>query len=113
VLEELKAKMQEYLQMDTEIDFTEFNEYYQKVLSVLQNDFASLTQENLMTANGICRIVAANAEARGHKKDANSKKFKKIKEKTTFWSEALTYKLQKEYNMTNMAIEEELSKIWD
>ncbi|MDD2568877.1 MAG: hypothetical protein PHN47_00060 [Clostridia bacterium] len=111
-MEALFAKMQEYLQMDSEIPFPEFCDYYKQVTDLLTAEFADIDKEGLLKMAGVCHIVSINAAARGSRKDANSKKFKKMADKTKFWYDAIRYKLNKDMAMSVPEIDEALENLW-
>ena len=111
-MEKLFTKMQEYLQMDTEIPFTEFSDYYKQVTDLLAADFAEMDQEGLIKMAGICQIVGMNANARGSRKDDNSKKFKKMAEKSEFWYDAIRYKLTKDMGLSKQEFDEKVDALW-
>ncbi len=94
-MEALFEKMKEYVKMDTEISAAEFQEYYQQVMDGLQKNFDKLEEEELLKAKIVATIMAGNAGNRRAKKDADAKKFKKIQEKSSFWANAIEYKLKK------------------
>lgn len=94
-MEQLFAKIKEYVKMDTEISTEEFLEYYQKVIEKLTADFDQLTEDELFQAKTIASIMSANAAAREKRKNADKKKFKKIREKSGFWADAIEYRLKK------------------
>ena len=94
-MENLFDKIKEYVNMDTEISAVEFQEYYKQVMDKLATDFEQLTQDGLLQAKVITSIMSANAAGRSKKKTADTKRFKKISEKSRFWSGAITYRLKK------------------
>ena len=67
-MDALRAKMQEFLKMETEISYEEFNEYYKSVMDFLQREFENLDQDGLVTMSGICQIMYLNAGSRGQRK---------------------------------------------
>ena len=79
-MEQLYEKMLEFTKMTEELPFDQFQAYYQEVVDYLQKEYQGLNQEDLLKAKGICNIIAGNAVGRGARKDANSKKFKKMAE---------------------------------
>lgn len=95
-MEAIKGKLKEYLSMDHELEFVEFNEYHQGIIAKLNGHFQDLTEEDLLYMRYVLNTVAVNAQMWGGRKDKNSKKYKKIQEKAKFWSDAITYKLKKE-----------------
>ena len=94
-MEVLFEKMREYVKMDDEIGTEEFVEYYQKVMDSLQKDFDQMEEEALLKAKIVVSIMAGNAGTRRARKNADAKKFKKIQEKSSFWANAIEYKLKK------------------
>lgn len=109
-MEMLLSKMREYLQMETEIAFTEFKEYYEQIMEYLQNNYDGMANEDLITARFILDVVSNNGKARATRKDPDSKKYKKMSEKSTFWSGAINYRLQQN-GMTQQEIDEKIEQI--
>lgn len=109
-MEELYGKMQEYLRMDTEIPYQEFNEYYKKVIDYLVSNFAKMEQEEKIKAKYILSIVESNSVARARRKGPEMKKHKKIQEKTSFWSSAIIYNLTKA-GMSQQEIDDAIQKL--
>ena len=104
-MEEYFAKLNEYLKMDTEISYEEFAGYYEGFLKYLNQNYQELDKDSLIKGRYICTILQANSWERSKRKDAFSKKYKKIAEKTKFWSESIKYRLEKE-GMTPSEIEQ-------
>ncbi|MGI6066232.1 MAG: hypothetical protein ACOYI2_07045 [Bacillota bacterium] len=104
-MESYFAKLQEYLKMDTEISYEEFAGYYEDYLHFLNNNYQQLDKENLIKGRYICTILQANSWERSKRKNSFAKKYKKMAEKTKFWSEAIKYRLEKE-GMTASEIEQ-------
>ena len=46
-MESIVTKLKEYLAMDSEIEFSEFQDYYNKVLEKLNQDYQELTEDEL------------------------------------------------------------------
>lgn len=86
-------KMKEYLKMDEEIPFKEFTEYTQGFIAFLGSELDSLSNEDLLKARFMTSIIQGNASDRGKRKSVESKKYKKIVEKTTLWVDAITLRL--------------------
>lgn len=105
-MENLTAKLKEYLSMDTEIEFKEFQGYYNAIIDKLNKDYQSLTEEELLTIRYILNTVAINADNRSARKDKYVKKFRKMADKTKFWADAISLKLKKEMGYTDASIEE-------
>lgn len=109
-METLLSKMKEYLKMDSEIPFAEFRDYYQQVMDFLQSNYDGLGKDDLITAKFILNIVSSNSKARALKKGSESKKYRKMGEKTSFWSDAINFRLLKE-GMTQQAIDEAVERL--
>lgn len=98
-------KLKEYLKMDTEIPFKEFEEYYQEIIDFLQKDYDDLEQADLIKARYIATIVASNALGRAKRKEAQVKRYRKMAEKCDFWAEAIKFRLLHE-GMTEKELDE-------
>jgi hypothetical protein len=109
-MEPLMNKMREYLQMDTEIPFTEFRDYYEQLLDYLQKNYDGLNNDELIQTRYILDIVGNNGQTRATRKDLESKKYKKISEKCSFWSDAVNFRLQKN-GMTQQEIDERIEQL--
>jgi hypothetical protein len=109
-MEELYGKMQEYLQMDTEIPFQEFTAYYNKVIEYLRSSFEKLEQEEKIKAKYIVSIVESNSAARAQRKGSEMKKYKKMQEKMAFWDSAIIYNLTKA-GMSQQEIDDALRQL--
>lgn len=109
-MEPLVAKMKEYLAMETEISFAEFKEYYQQVMDYLQSNYQEMDNEALISAKFVLDIIKNNAQDRAARKVAESKKYKKMAEKCSFWSEAITYRLEKS-GLTRQEMEEKIAQL--
>ena len=94
-MDSILVKMREYLEMETEIPFEEFKDYYEQVTDYLQNSYDDMTNDELFAAKFVLDIVSSNSKSRAMRKGPESKKYKKIAEKTSFWSEAIGFKLKK------------------
>ncbi|KUO58869.1 MAG: hypothetical protein APF84_14140 [Gracilibacter sp. BRH_c7a] len=103
-MEEKLNKLKEYLQMETEISFEEFKEYYAGLIDSLNSEFNEMDQATCLQARFICSIVKSNGEARAHRNKANGKAFKKMAAKCSFWMEAIDHRLKKD-GLTQGAIE--------
>ena len=110
-METIKAKLKEYLSMDHELEFGEFNEYYNTVMAELNANYQNYDAEALLNMRYILSTVAVNAQAWSMRKDKNSKKYRKIDEKCRFWFDAITYKLTKELGYTSEMIDDFEEKV--
>lgn len=94
-MENFFEKMKEYLNMDTEIPYEEFEAYYKDVLDFLNNDYLNLDKEETIKGRFILTILMSNSEDRGKRYKNLTKKYKKIHDKSQLWAEALTLRLIK------------------
>jgi hypothetical protein len=109
-MDELFEKMSEYVKMTEEISTAEFVEYYQKVIERLQLDYDNMTEETLLKAKLITTILAGNSASRKGRKDQDAKKYKKMHEKSVFWSNAIEYRL-KHMGLSAADIEEKVNAL--
>lgn len=109
-MDEKLLKLKEYLQMETEISFDEFKEYYTGLIEQLNAEYNDMDQAGCLNARFICSIVKANAESRSHKNKTNGKAFKKMAAKCGFWMEAIDHRLKKE-GLTQMEIDAAMNEI--
>lgn len=103
-MEDFFEKMQEYLQMDEEIPFDEFDHFYRQYLDFLQQRYDQLSREELIKGKYIFSIVYMNSWDRSRRKNQYAKKYKKIAEKCQFWVGAIKHRLLKD-GMTAEEIE--------
>lgn len=108
---DLAATMKEYVNMEEELEFTAFSAYYQELMNCLQADYQLLNTDELVQAQAICSIISGNAQGRAAKKDANRKKFTKMKEKSEFWQQAIVARLKKE-GMSEAELAEKMEGLW-
>ena len=110
-METIKTKLKEYLAMDSELTFSEFNAYYNDILTELNAHYQEYQEETLLEMRYILNTVAVNAGMWASRKNKESKKYKKINEKAKFWADAITYKLKKELDYTDEKIDAADEKI--
>ncbi|MFA6808714.1 MAG: hypothetical protein WCR27_06955 [Eubacteriales bacterium] len=103
-------KLREYLKMDEDIVFEEFKEYYSGVIGELNSSFDSFENEDCFKARYILKILHSNAEARSHKSKKDAKAFRKMAEKSSFWVEAIDYRLQRD-GLSKSDIEEAVARL--
>ena len=94
-MEKFFGKMKEYLNMDTEIPYEEFDYYYKEVVVFLSKDYQELNQEDTLKGRFIHTILMSNSEDRAKRYKNLAKKYKKIYDKSNLWAEALTLRLLK------------------
>lgn len=110
-MEELFAKMAEYVKMEEQLPFDEFQTYYQSVIDFLLKSYQDLSADELVKAKGITMIMANNAKTRARLKDGNRKKFLKMGEKASFWEDAIKHRLIKE-GMSAAEVDEKVEALW-
>ncbi|MDO4581212.1 MAG: hypothetical protein Q4B96_01340 [Bacillota bacterium] len=110
-MQELFAKMGEYVKMDSELPLPEFSAYYQRVMAHLMADYQNMDTDQLVQAKGITMIMAANAKLRALKKDGDRKKYAKIADKADFWQDAIKARLLKD-GMTAEELDDRVEKLW-
>ena len=111
-MEQLFNKMAEYVKMEEDLPFDEFQNYYNSVIDFLQKEYQNLSVEDLIKVKGIVRIMCANARARALIKNDNRKKFIKIGEKTAFWDDAINRRLVKEEGMAADEVQQKVDALW-
>ena len=94
-MDALFAKMKDYVKMDTEITAEEFQAYYKQVIDRLQEGFDAMAEDTLLQGKIITTIMSSNAGVRGKRKNNDAKKFRKMQEKSKFWTDAIDYRLKK------------------
>lgn len=109
-MEEIIAKLKEYLKMETEIPFAEFKSYYEKLIKELNENFQSMDKSTCIEAKYTCMIVQGNADSRAKTDKSNVKQFKKISSKCVFWIEAIDYRLHKD-GMTKADIDQAVQEL--
>ena len=110
ILDDLLEKLKEYLKMDEEISYDEFSDFYNKLVTELNQSFDALDQDARIKALYICSVVQANAESRIKESKATAKSFKKMGAKCNFWKDAIKFHLGKS-GMTSQEIEQATEKV--
>ncbi len=110
MLEILFTKLKEYLQMDEEIPFDEFSQFYKNLMEELNTGFADFDEDKCIKARYICSIVQTNADSRSKSSKVNAKAFKKFNAKCGFWVDAINFRLLKE-GMTQQEIDKAIEAI--
>ena len=95
-MQELFEKMKEYLNMDTEISFNEFDGYYKKVVAFLNDEWTELNQDDTMHMLFILDNLKSNGEDRAKRKEKEAKKYAKMAQRTEIWANALIKRLRDE-----------------
>ncbi|MDE5412216.1 hypothetical protein [Alkalihalobacterium chitinilyticum] len=95
-MEELYNQIQGYLNMDEEIPFEEFDQFYKKVLDVLNERNEQFTEEDIWKALFIVENLMSNADARSKEtKGALVKKYKKMAKRNELWAKNFVVRLHK------------------
>jgi hypothetical protein len=95
-MEEKLRKLKEYLNMETELPFAEFEAFCRDVLGDLQQNYEGMSRADRLRAAYICEIVGGNAGSRARQDKGHAKPFRKMAEKCRFWQEAIKHRLRKE-----------------
>jgi hypothetical protein len=103
-MDKLFEQLKGFLHMETEIPFDEFSEYYKSLIETLNSSFEGMDQDMRLKARYACSIVQANADSRAQRSKVNTKAYKKISSKCTFWMDAINFRLIKE-GMTQQEID--------
>lgn len=95
-MEHLYGKIHEYLKMDEEISFGEFDQFYKQVLKYFSEKAENLAEEDVWKGLFIIENIMSNAENRiKEEKGAKQKKYKKMKERASLWAQNFAGKLYK------------------
>jgi hypothetical protein len=93
-MQELFDKMKQYLNMDTEISFEEFDQYYKKVVAFLNDNWTQLNEEETMHMLFILDNLKSNSEDRAKRKLKEAKKYAKMAQRSEIWATALIKRLR-------------------
>lgn len=93
-MQELFDKMKEYLNMDTEISFDEFDGYYKQVVEFLNDNWTGLNEDETMHMLFILDNLKSNAEDRAKRKEKEAKKYAKMAQRSEIWANALIKRLR-------------------
>lgn len=111
-MQELFDKMKEYLNMDTEISFTEFDGYYKNVVAFLNDNWTGLNEEDTMRMLFILDNLKSNGEDRAKRKEKEAKKYAKMAQRTEIWANALIGRLR-EAGLTDEEIGKRYEEIYE
>jgi hypothetical protein len=93
-MQALYDQIQVYLNMEEEISFKEFSDYYRKVLAELGEVHETLNEEMVWKSLFIVENVMSNAEGRAKSaKGSESKKYAKIAQRLQLWAKNLASRL--------------------
>lgn len=95
-MDELYQQVQTYLNMEGEIDFDEFQDYYKNVLDYLQEHGNDLEEDQIWKGLLVVESIASNAENRykEQRKGKEVKKYKRMRERAKLWAQNFTKRLQ-------------------
>ncbi|GAK12824.1 hypothetical protein [Geomicrobium sp. JCM 19039] len=95
MMNELYERVQDYLNMEEEIDFKEFQAYYKKVTDYLQAEGQDLEEENLWKGLLVVESIASNSSNRAKeiRKGPEVKKYKRMNERMKLWAQNITKRL--------------------
>ncbi|MFC8685426.1 hypothetical protein [Brevibacillus porteri] len=111
-MQDLFEKMKEYLNMDTEISFDEFDGYYKKVTAFLNDSWEKLNEEDTMHMLFILDNLKSNGEDRSKRKTKEAKKYAKMAQRTEIWANALIGRLR-EAGLTDEEIGKRYEAIYE
>ncbi|SFP24210.1 hypothetical protein [Salibacterium halotolerans] len=94
-MNELYLKIQEYLNMDTEIEFEEFRDFYEKVMHYLNHEQQEPDETEIWESVFVVESIMSNAQNRAKtaEKNAERKKYKKMSERMNLYAGHFTKKL--------------------
>ncbi|GAK06560.1 MULTISPECIES: hypothetical protein [Geomicrobium] len=112
MIDELYEKVQDYLNMEEEIDFKEFQAYYKKVTDYLQAEGQNFDEDKLWKGLLIVESIASNASNRAKeiRKGPEVKKYKRMNERMKLWAQNFTKRLA-ELGYTDEDINERFHKM--
>jgi hypothetical protein len=111
-MQELFDKMKEYLNMETEISFEEFDGYYKKVVAFLNDNWTQLNEEETIHMLFILDNLKSNAEDRAKRKLKEAKKYAKMAQRSEIWATALIRRLR-EFGLSDEEIGKRYEAIYE
>ncbi|UFJ41248.1 hypothetical protein LOK74_01455 [Brevibacillus humidisoli] len=111
-MQALFDKMKEYLNMDTEITFEEFDSYYKDVVAFLNDNWANLNEDETLHMLFILDNIKSNSEDRGKRRTKETKKYKKMEERSSIWASALIRRLR-ELGLSDEEISKRYEEIYE
>ncbi len=112
MIQDLYNKMLDYLKMEDEIGFKEFDQYYKDVIAELEKNYQQYDQEQGLQALFVVDNIKTNSDSRMQRKFAEAKKYKKISQRAQIWVEALFLHLVKG-GMTDKEIHEKIEAMYE
>jgi hypothetical protein len=93
-VQELYKEIHEYLNMDEEIPFDDFEKYYKKVIAYFNDKADQFNEEDVWKALFISENVMSNAEGRSKEvKGTKAKKYTKMSQRLTLWAQNFATRL--------------------
>jgi hypothetical protein len=87
-VQELYVKIHEYLNMDEDISFEEFENFYKNVIKYFSDKSEELIEEDIWKGLFIIENLMSNADSRAKEvKGAKQKKYKKMSERSSLWAQ--------------------------
>ncbi len=87
-MQELYKQIQEYLNMDEEITFEEFDSFYKKVVKHFTDNSESFAEDDIWKGLFIVENIMSNADSRAkEEKGTKAKKYKKMSERSSLWAQ--------------------------
>ncbi|WP_216829470.1 hypothetical protein [Alkalihalobacterium elongatum] len=113
MVEELYNQIQGYLNMEEEISFEEFDQYYKKVLDHFSEKNEQFDETDVWRSLFIVENLMSNADARSKEtKGSLVKKYKKMTKRTELWAKNFVVRLHK-FGYNDDQINERFEKMFE
>ncbi len=87
-MQDLYVKIHKYLNMDEEIAFEEFDQFYKQVTKYFSENAENLVEEDIWKGLFIIENLMSNADSRSKEvKGSKQKKYKKMSERSSLWAQ--------------------------
>ncbi|SDI30929.1 hypothetical protein [Natribacillus halophilus] len=95
-MDELYREVQVLLNMEGEIDFKDFQDYYKRVMDYLQEHGQDLEEEQIWKGLLVVESLSSNSQSRyrEHRKGKEAKKYKRMRQRAKLWAQNFTKRLQ-------------------
>ncbi|WP_026689348.1 hypothetical protein [Alteribacter aurantiacus] len=112
-MQELYKEIHTYLNMDEEIPFDQFDDFYKRVIDHFNDNADKFDEEDVWRALFISENVMSNADGRAkEEKGSRTKKYKKMAQRLKLWAQNFAGRLaQMGYNDEQM--NERFEKMFD
>ncbi|ADH99752.1 hypothetical protein [Salisediminibacterium selenitireducens] len=104
-MQELYKEIHTYLNMEEEIPFKEFDDFYKRVIKYFNDSATDFEEEDIWKALFISENIMSNAEGRAKetKGAKQKKKYQKMAQRLTLWAQNFATRLaEKGYNQDQM-----------